>query len=496
MYAIYTRQSVFKEDSISVESQIEFCLHETKGGAYKTYPDKGYSGKNTDRPHFQEMLQDIRNGLIDTVVVYKLDRISRSILDFANLMELFQQYHVDFISSTEKFDTSTPMGRAMLNICIIFAQLERETTQQRVTDAYYSRSQKGFYMGGRVPYGFRRIPATIQGIKTSKYEIVPDEAEQIRLMYELYAKPHTSFGAIVKYFEEHGILKNGKRWDRARLSEYLRNPIYVKADQAVYEFYKGQGAIITNDAADFIGTNGCYLYKGPDAKGRKSNDLENQLLTLAPHEGFISSDIWLKCRTKCLNNKQIQPGRSIVHTWLAGKIKCGNCGYALTRKHYKNRNAIYYFCSNKMNSHGCGGCGTIFAREFEALIYREMCEKLKSFEVLNSEQKSQNSQINNIENELAKVEEEIEKLLEKLANANEVLTSYINKKVLQLDAQKRELLKKLSTQKTEAKSDTKQIRSYLENWDALTVDDKRLVVDTLIEVIHATSERVEIKWKI
>lgn len=92
MYAIYTRQSVFKEDSISVESQVEYCLHETRGDAYKTYPDKGYSGKNIDRPHFQEMLQDIRNGLIETVVVYKLDRISRSILDFANLMELFQQY--------------------------------------------------------------------------------------------------------------------------------------------------------------------------------------------------------------------------------------------------------------------------------------------------------------------------------------------------------------------------------------------------------------------
>ena len=90
MKAIYTRQSVFKEDSISVESQVEYCLYETKGDAYKTYEDKGYSGKNTDRPKFQEMIQDIRQGLIDTVIVYRLDRISRSILDFANLMELFQ----------------------------------------------------------------------------------------------------------------------------------------------------------------------------------------------------------------------------------------------------------------------------------------------------------------------------------------------------------------------------------------------------------------------
>ncbi len=96
-------------------------------------------------------MRDIKRGLIAKVVVYKLDRISRSILDFANMMELFQQYNVEFVSSTEKFDTSTPMGRAMLNICIVFAQLERETIQKRVTDAYYSRSQRGFKMGGKSP---------------------------------------------------------------------------------------------------------------------------------------------------------------------------------------------------------------------------------------------------------------------------------------------------------------------------------------------------------
>ena len=87
--------------------------------------------------------------MIAKVVVYKLDRISRSILDFANMMELFQQYNVEFVSSTEKFDTSTPMGRAMLNICIVFAQLERETIQKRVTDAYYSRSQRALRWAGK-----------------------------------------------------------------------------------------------------------------------------------------------------------------------------------------------------------------------------------------------------------------------------------------------------------------------------------------------------------
>ena len=150
--ALYTRQSVEKVDSISIESQLEYCKYETRGNPYKEYIDRGYSGKNTNRPAFEEMLEDIKQGKISRVIVYKLDRISRSILDFANMMDIFQKYNVEFVSSTERFDTSTPIGRAMLNICIVFAQLERETIQKRVTDAYYSRCKRGFYMGGRIPY--------------------------------------------------------------------------------------------------------------------------------------------------------------------------------------------------------------------------------------------------------------------------------------------------------------------------------------------------------
>ena len=152
--AIYGRQSIDKKDSISIESQFEFCRYELKGGEGREYKDKGYSGKNIERPDFQRLLQDIKLRLIKRVIVYKLDRISRSIVDFAKLMELFKQYNVEFVSCTEKFDTSTPMGRAMLNICIVFAQLERESIQMRVQDAFYSRCTKGYYMRGRTPYGF------------------------------------------------------------------------------------------------------------------------------------------------------------------------------------------------------------------------------------------------------------------------------------------------------------------------------------------------------
>ena len=152
--AIYGRQSIDKKDSISIESQFEFCRYELKGGEGREYKDKGYSGKNIERPDFQRLLQDIKLGLIKRVIVYKLDRISRSIVDFAKLMELFKQYNVEFVSCTEKFDTSTPMGRAMLNICIVFAQLERETIAERVQDNMLMLSYTGRWLGGKTLLDF------------------------------------------------------------------------------------------------------------------------------------------------------------------------------------------------------------------------------------------------------------------------------------------------------------------------------------------------------
>lgn len=239
--AIYGRQSIDKKDSISIESQFEFCRYELKGGEAKEYKDKGYSGKNIERPDFQRLLQDIRLGLIKRVIVYKLDRISRSIVDFAKLMELFKQYDVEFVSCTEKFDTSTPMGRAMLNICIVFAQLERESIQMRVQDAFYSRCTKGYYMRGRTPYGFDTEPIVMDGIKTKKL-VENAEMDFAELMFQMYAEPGNSYGDITRYFVKHSIKVYDKALQRGFISKLLRNEkcsldedVYLISSKADYD---------------------------------------------------------------------------------------------------------------------------------------------------------------------------------------------------------------------------------------------------------------------
>lgn len=293
--AIYARQSIDKADSISIESQIEFCRYETRGAPCMTFFDKGYSGKNTDRPGFQSMLAAIRRGEIKRVICYKLDRCSRSILDFSNLMAELQTFGVEFVSCTEKFDTSTPMGRAMLNICIVFAQLERETIQQRVCDAYHARCRKGFYMGGRIPFGYRLEPFQLDGKKTARYAVNEPEAKILRFLYREYASPLTSLSDLITRLEKAGIphpRKENGQWIRENIGRMLRNPIYVRSDSEIFSYFQEKGVTMYNPIEDFIGTNGCYLYSDKGSKGK--------LLVLAPHEGIVSSQLWLQCRCKRL----------------------------------------------------------------------------------------------------------------------------------------------------------------------------------------------------
>ena len=492
--AIYARQSIDKKDSISIESQIEFCRYELKGGGSREYTDKGYSGKNTDRPRFQELMEDIEKGLISKVIVYKLDRISRSILDFANMMEVFQQYGVEFVSSTEKFDTSTPMGRAMLNICIVFAQLERETIQKRVADAYYSRSLKGLRMGGKAPYGFRSEPALIDGVRTKKLVVEPCEAENVLHMFEMYAEPGTSYGDIVRWLAEEDI----RNISRSSLASILCNPIYARSDLDIYRFFKSQRTVVINDASDFAGSNGCYIYRGRGLKGDAKRELNGHTLVLAPSEGIVSSELWLRCRKKILANADFQIGRKAVHTWLAGKIKCGRCRKAL--KAEGTRGYWYFRCTKRSDNKSCEGAGTLRIPDMEELIYRAMVKKLKDFQTIRGgeDHVRMDPRLAAYQVELEQVQDEIEKLIDTLMGASSILISYANRRIEELDSRKQELsdsIAKLSL-KMISPEQVREISGYLDSWDEVDFDDKRRVLDLMVSAIYATSDNINILWKI
>ena len=497
--ALYARQSVEKVDSISIENQLEYCRHEARGNPCREYIDRGYSGKNTNRPAFEQLLADVRQGKVARVIVYKLDRISRSILDFANMMQLFQQHRVEFVSSTERFDTSTPIGRAMLHICIVFAQLERETIQKRVTDAYYSRCKKGLYMGGRVPYGFARQQTVLDGVRTSMFVPVPQEARQVQLIYSLYADPANSLGDLVRYLNVHGHKQlRGGMWSTARLSEMLRNPVYVRADAAVYDFFKEQGAQLLNPAADFTGYNGCYLYKGAGGEGRSPSDLSGREVVLAPHEGLVSSRDWLRCRLRCQQNRRSTTTCKAKSSWLLGKVKCGRCGYGLSVVKSDTRWQRYFVCSAALASkkQRCPGTGgTVYAQLLEAYVSQEIQRRLGLFDKLCQREEPQlDRKCNEHRIRLAEIEREIEQLLSKVSGANDILLAYINSRVAQLDEERHQL--QTEAERLAHQEGAAVICNPAQLWTKAGFAQKQAVADALIEIIKVADGEIEIVWKI
>jgi DNA invertase Pin-like site-specific DNA recombinase len=324
--AIYARQSIDKKDSISIESQVEFCKAEAVGGI-EVYEDKGYSGKNTKRPSFERLMADVEAGRVSKLVCYRLDRISRSILDFGNIWDTLNRNGVEFVSVNEKFDTSTPVGRAMLYIIMVFAQLERETIAERVKDNYYQRVKKGAWPGGPAPYGFRISDKRANGACTLEPTA---DIEVVKRIFEMYAITGMSLGKVAKQLTADGIPSTQRAtWDTVSVYRILRNPAYVKADTDVYVYYKNKGMIIYNEPEDFTGTNGGIVIGKRLSNERKYTNVSDHLFAIANHAGIVGSPQFLTCQYKLDANKQIKNTGKGKLTWLSGLLHCADCGYSL-----------------------------------------------------------------------------------------------------------------------------------------------------------------------
>ena len=297
MNAIYTRQSLDIKDSLSIESQLDACLSENGSAAYRHYNDRGYSGKNTERPAFQQLMADVRKDAIERVIVYRLDRLSRSLLDFAEMIDVFKKKGVEFVSCREKFDTSTPIGNAMLSIIMVFAQLERETIQMRVKDNYATRMERGAY-DGVAPYGFDKAITQVNGKQV--HTLDKNEASHIVCnMFNEYAYTGNSLGFIAKKLNKLGIPSPGDAlWDGGKVSRILSNPIYVRANADIYAYYKELGMTITSPIEEFLAVNGCITYGGWERSRRKFSQYDKLKLSIGLHPGLIDSDTFLQCQAK------------------------------------------------------------------------------------------------------------------------------------------------------------------------------------------------------
>jgi site-specific DNA recombinase len=237
--AIYTRVSTehgLDQEFNSLHAQYDAASAYVKSQAHagwtlirSRYDDGGYSGGSTDRPDLQKLLDDIRARKIDVIVVYKVDRLTRSLADFSKLVELFDAHGVSFVSVTQQFNTTTSMGRLTLNVLLSFAQFEREVTSERIRDKIAASKRKGLWVGGTLPFGYE--------MKDGKIAIVEEEAELVRLIFRRYLELG-GVNQLMRDLKERNVRTRAKRlatgatrggipFGRGALNYVLRNHFYI-----------------------------------------------------------------------------------------------------------------------------------------------------------------------------------------------------------------------------------------------------------------------------
>lgn len=496
---IYARKSVYRDNSDSVQVQIktgrEYAKIIFKGQKleFRIYDrDEGFSGKNTDRPSFTELMEDIRANRLDVVIVYKLDRISRSVKDFSEMYEVLERHNVTFLSVKESFDTSTPIGRTVMYILAAFAQLERETTSERVTDNMLALGESGRWTGGKLPIGFHSVRKIVDGKEHSFLIADPEMIKTPQMLFELFLSGYTST-KLERYCRDNGIKsREGKYMSSSQICAILSNPVYCKNDTDAYDYFKNAGHKVP-EKSHFDGRHGLIAY-GRTKQSDKTIKNNSWSIAIGIHSGIISGADFRRVQERFGQNQMFRDNKYEIGI-LKGIVKC-ECGSRVDIRTYcKNGNIFsYYYCA-QMARKGKGQCNTEYIKvsSVDELFINGLKQlQLNPDGIQLQEDTSPYINIDSLRTEISNVESSIENLTSALMDhMGSSASQYIVKKIEHLDADKKRLednLRKAEIINASAASaaDTKQIIynnicTLLENFDKLSYMDKNELVKKTVK---------------
>ena len=530
--AIYSRKSIFTGKGESIENQIEMCKdyylrHYGSDVDFIIYEDEGFSGGNTKRPKFQEMLSDIKLKKFDTLICYRLDRISRNVADFSSTLELLQDNNIDFISIKEQFDTSTPMGRAMVYISSVFAQLERETIAERVRDNMLQLAKTGRWLGGQEPFGFKSekityIDENFNERSLMKLSPVKDELEVVKLIFDKYLETN-SITQVTNYLQDNLYKgKNGGDWGTTQVKKILSSAIYVISTEETHNYLKSLGINVYGEPNG----NG-YLSYNKTRKMIFDRDITEWIYAVAKHKGVIDSKTWLMVQSILEKNKHKKIKRTATGTnntaLLTGILKCSKCGSNMIIKQghksktEEGKRYDYYVCSKKDNSRGkkCDN-KNVRADRLDSIVLRELKNYNKDYleesliEILNTATDNSNNinKINKLNLEISEKETSISNLVKQLSSApNEIVSNYIMEEINKLSndiSEAKKLLEKLKENKETKKNDIDNLNLILDMLNTFNgtfdfiedIPQKRLMLQTLLSSAIWDGENYEVKLNI
>ncbi|PHV71685.1 resolvase [Sporanaerobium hydrogeniformans] len=434
---IYSRKSKFTGKGESIENQIEMGTSYAKSHFHDqdikivVYEDEGFTGANTDRPEFKRLMKDVANKKLNVLICYRLDRISRNVADFSSTLTTLENNNVAFISIREQFDTSTPMGRAMMYIASVFAQLERETIAERIRDNMIQLARTGRWLGGVTPLGFRseQVITTDESGKTRKQHrlvVEPEEIKKVKLFFDKFLE----LGSVIKlesYLIDHAIkTKKEKYFDLTSLKFILTNPTYLTADSTSYEYFKNKGCEIYRHLSEFDGTKGIMVYNRTNQSKHTTikNDITSWVIAIGEHPAILPSKDWIAVQIKMEQNSDKSFRK--VHNQealLPGVLRCGNCGSYMRPKSSRmsadgSTHHYYYICELKEKSHGkkCN-INNITGHKLDSILMKELKKLSQSSSTL-----ADKINLDNLRNttEPSDLNKEIEKLKKHIAD-NEIL---------------------------------------------------------------------------
>lgn len=536
---IYSRKSKWTGRGESIENQDQMCreyiarhISDSDKAEICVFEDEGYSGKNTKRPEFQKMMQKIRKGECKYLVCYKLDRMGRNIIDIASLVEELNRLKVAFISIKENFDTSTPLGKTMLYIAGIFAQMEREQIAERVKDNMVMLARSGRWLGGNTPLGFSsEKDEKIQlddKVKTA-YLLKENEEEMViaRFLFQEFQNKQSLTKVVESFLKNDILTKRGKEYTTTAVRDILRNPVYCIGDEAAYDYFVKLGCQVCFTREEANGRHGLIAYAKTSSSNYKNKDNlpEEWIIALGRHKGEISGKDFVKVQRLIEANSYKSESFHKVKNKIAllsGALYC-TCGHAMRPKYYGARQVteagerkFSYRCPYKDITHGekCS-VDNVPGNDLDLLVCREvlryaqpdsrvkkMLQKLRG-ELLQSREQSVGEE-ELLRRAMEEKESSIENLLASLQKPcrSQAFIERVDKEIQRLSRECEELGIKVHAVRKDGKSflfDTQQVDlivdeldTFAKSFDKLTVPKKREYLKMLLDKVVWDGENAHI----